>query len=89
LEVGEAGVIGSWRVELLDSLQEAGQTVSLVGSGVSFGNIVALAVFVRLLAPFQLTDLAERDVLQRLGQDRLRRGHVGGPTKGSNMIEVL
>jgi hypothetical protein len=52
LEVGEAGVIGSWRVELLDSLQEAGQTVSLVGSGVSFGNIVALAVFVRLLAPF-------------------------------------
>jgi hypothetical protein len=82
LEVGEAGVIGSWRVELLDSLQEAGQTVSLVGSGVSFGNIVALAVFVRLLAPFQLTDLAERDVLQRLGQDRLGRGHVGGPTKG-------
>ena len=76
LDVGESTVRGSAGAQLPDGVEKTGQTVPLVGRGIRSVEVAALAGLVGPVARLQLADLAERDALQSLGQDRLGRRHV-------------
>jgi hypothetical protein len=77
LNVLEAVVLGSGRAQLLDGLEEGGEAILLIAGGLGLGQEGGLAILVGLVAGLELSDLAQSDVLEGLGEDGLGGGHGG------------